>query len=228
MFKSKEKTKLNMRRLILESSEKELSKVGLEIPLIQKVKSLDLLYFLRQTREEFAAISRVELKHATGKVGDVITEGFPVEAQILEQEKAGTYIVFVKGGPMLSSVLEALGLAGGYLFLPVEIREGKIKVSFLGSELQVSEFLEKINALGIRYRVVLLSDASFSLDSPFNKLTEKQKEIVLAAYKFGYYDIPRQISSLELAKKLNIGNATLGEHLRKAERRLIVNILAER
>ena len=48
-----------MRRLILEISEKELTKAGIELPPLMKIKSLELLYFLRQDAEEFAAISRV-------------------------------------------------------------------------------------------------------------------------------------------------------------------------
>jgi hypothetical protein len=216
-----------MRRLILEASEKELSKVGVEIQPFQKIKSLDLLHFLRQDREEFAAIWRVEFKDASSRIEDLLAGGFLVEVQLLEQEKSRTYIVFMRGGPSLSSVLDSLGLAGGYLFPPLGIREGKIKISFLGSAQQVGEFLEKITAFGIRYRVVLLTDANFSPDSPLNKLTEKQREVLIAAYKLGYYDIPRRINSEELAKKLDIVSSTLGEHLRKAERRLLNNILTE-
>ena len=216
-----------MRRLILEASEKELSKVGVEIPSVQKIKSLDFLYLLRQDRDEFAAVSRVEFKEASSKIEDLLAEGFLVEVQLLEQEKSRTYTVFMRGGPILSSVLGSLGLAGGYLFPPLEIREGKIKFCFLGSNKQVSEFLEKITALGIRFKVVLLSDANFSPDSPFTKLTEKQKKVLMAAYKLGYYDIPRRINSVKLAQTLNIGGSTLGEHLRKAERSLLINILSQ-
>jgi hypothetical protein len=216
-----------MRRLVLEASEKELSKVGVEIPAIQKIKSLDLLYFLRQDREEFAAISRVEFKDASSRIEDLLAEGFLVEVQLLEQEESRTYTIFMRGGPSLSSVLESLGLAGGYLFPPLGIRDGKIKFCYLGNARQVGEFLERINAFGIRYKVVLLTDANFSPDSPLNKLTEKQKKVLIAAYKLGYYEIPRRINSERLAEKLKIGSSTLGEHLRKAERNLLIHILAE-
>lgn len=73
----------------------------------------------------------------------------------------------------------------------------------------------------------MLADADFSPISPLNQLTEKQREVLITAYKLGYYDIPRRINSEQLAKKLNIGDSTLVEHLRKAERRLLVNIFTE-
>lgn len=214
-----------MRRLILEVSEKELSKVGIEMLPFQRIESLELLHFLRQNPEEFAAISRVKFKESSSKVEDLLASGLLIEAQVLEHGKNGVYTVFTRGGPSLSSVLNSLGAGSGYLFLPLEIRDGKIKVSFLGSKRQVKEFLEKIESRRIRYRVVMLTDADFSLDSPLSKLTEKQREVLISAYDHGYYDIPRKITSEQLAKKLNIVNSTLVEHLRKAERRLLVHIL---
>ena len=217
-----------MRRLILEVSEKELSKVGIEIPPFQKIKSLELLHFLRQDREEFAAIWRVAFKYPSSKIEDLLADGFLVEVQLLEKEKNGTYTIFMRGGPILSSVLSSVGVSAGYLFPPLGIRDGKLKISFLGSTRQVGDFLEKINAKGIRYKVVMLSDASFSIDSPLNQLTEKQREVLVTAYKLGYYDIPRRINSDQLAGKLGIVNSTLVEHLRKAEQRLLVNVLTQR
>lgn len=215
-----------MRRLILEISRKELSKFGLEMRPYQKIKSLSFLHFLRQDPKEFAVISRIEFKDDSAKIEDLFAGGFLAEAQLLEQEKSRIYTVFLKGGPSLSPIIDSLGV-GGYLFPPLEIRRGKLTISFLGSAKQVGEFFKKITALGIRYKVVLLTEANFSPDSPLNKLTEKQREVLIAAYKLGYYDIPRRISSEKLGRKLNIGSSTLGEHLRKAERRLLINVLAE-
>ena len=213
-----------MRRLILEVFEKELAKIGIELPQFQKIKSLKLIYFLRQDPQEFAAISEVEFKDSTSKVEDLLTGGFLVEAQVLERQKNGAYLVFLRGGPSLSSVLSAIGKESGYLFPPIGIGDGKIKISFLGSEKQVKNFMEKIDELGIRYRVVLLADANFSPISPLNRLTEKQREVLMAAYKLGYYEIPRKITSEELAKELGIVDSTLVEHLRKAEQRLMTQL----
>ena len=84
--------------------------------------------------------------------------------------------------------------------------------------------MEKIDELGIRYRVVLLADANFSPISPLNRLTEKQREVLMAAYRLGYYDIPRKITSEELAKRLGIVDSTVVEHLRKAELRLMAQL----
>jgi hypothetical protein len=216
-----------MRRLILEVSEKELIKAGIELPPLMKIKSLDLLYFLRQNAEEFAAISRVEFKDSESKIEDLLTGGLLVDAQVIERDKNGAYIAFIRSGPSLSSVLNYIGMEGGYLFPPLGIGDGKVKFSFLGSEQQIKQFLETINDIGIKYRVVLLADADFSPVSILNQLTQKQHNVIVAAYKLGYYDIPRKITSEELAEKLGLADSTVVEHLRKAEQRLIMHILEQ-
>jgi predicted DNA binding protein len=216
-----------MRRLILEISEKELVKAGIELPPLAKIKSLELLYFLRQDAEEFAAITRIQFKDNATTVDDLPKSELLIDAQIIEREKSGAYIAFIRSGPSLSSVLSYIGIEGGYLFPPLGIGDGKVKFSFLGSESQIKEFMEKINAIGIKYRVVLLADADFSPVSVLNQLTQKQREVLIAAYKFGYYDIPRKITSEQLAKKLGLVDSTVVEHLRKAERRLITHMLEQ-
>ncbi len=217
-----------MRRLILEVTEKELVKVGIELPPLKKIKSLELLYFLKQDHQEFAAISQVEFKDSNSKVEELLMGGLLVEVQELTHEKNGAYIVYLRSGPSLSSVLGSIGIESGFLFPPLGIGDGKVKFSFLGNEQQIKDFMGGISAIGIHYRVVLLTDANFSPTSPLNQLTEKQQEILLAAYKLGYYDIPRKITSQELAKKLGLVDSTVVEHLRKAELRLIRQIIENR
>jgi hypothetical protein len=216
-----------MRRLILEIPEKEIKKVGIELPPFKIIKSLELLYFLKQTQEEFAAITRVEFKDPSSKVEDLLAGGLLVEAQVLEKEKNGSFIIFLRSGPSLSSVLSVIGIESGFLFPPMGVKDGKIKFSFLGNESQVKSFMEGIDTIGLRYRVVMLTDADFSPISPLNQLTEKQRELLLTAYKSGYYDIPRKITSDQLANKVGLANSTVVEHLRKAEQRLLIHILEQ-
>lgn len=68
-------------------------------------------------------------------------------------------------------------------------------------------------------------DAKFSKDSPLSRLTEKQRKVLVTAYRLGYYDEPRRISSLELAKRLRVNSSTLINHRRRAERHLLAELI---
>ena len=68
--------------------------------------------------------------------------------------------------------------------------------------------------------------AVFHETDNLSNLTDKQKEIMLAAKHLGYYDYPRKVKAEEVADELGISKATAIEHLRKAENRLIGEVLA--
>ena len=52
-------------------------------------------------------------------------------------------------------------------------------------------------------------------------LTEKQREVVAAAFERGYFEIPRQVSLEDLAEELDVTHQALSERLRRAEQALL-------
>jgi predicted DNA binding protein len=124
-------------------------------------------------------------------------------------------------------IAEAFRFPGIYPIGPLEIRDERVKTGFVGKSGRISKFLEEMKRAKVRYKILSLTDAKFSLDSPLSKLTNKQRTILSSAYNLGYYDIPRRFDSEQLAKKLNLGKSTVAEHLRKAERRLITEVISQ-
>lgn len=57
------------------------------------------------------------------------------------------------------------------------------------------------------------------------RLTDRQYEVVEHALESGYFEWPREITSEELAADMGISHATLLEHLRKAESKLLADAL---
>jgi len=55
-------------------------------------------------------------------------------------------------------------------------------------------------------------------------LSPQQKKVFLYAYEQGYYEIPRQTTINKIAKVLKLNHATVGEHLLKAENKIIHSI----
>jgi PAS domain S-box-containing protein len=59
-------------------------------------------------------------------------------------------------------------------------------------------------------------------------LTERQTEILQAAYLAGYFDYPRASSGKELAETLDISSPTFHQHLQAAERKLLTLLFSGR
>jgi predicted DNA binding protein len=222
-----------VRKLVLEVSGEEFERVRGASPL-QRVKSMELLHILRHDKDEFAAVCQVEMDSANAEPERTIEENQNVlEVRTLEQTKkkdgSSLYTVFIKARPQGSSTsaLGLVGTGGGYLFSPFGIRDGRLVLTFLGSARQVKTFLTNVEKRGLDHRVVSISDANFSPGSLLGSLTDKQRRAITLAYRLGYYDVPRKINSEHLAEKANLGSSTVVEHLRKAERRLLAQIMAE-
>ena len=91
----------------------------------------------------------------------------------------------------------------------------------------MKEILAEVEKRGYRYKIVSLLGANFAENSPLHRLTEKQRKILLTAYRLGYYDVPKKINSDELGTYFRLAGSTVVEHLKKAERRLLAGIIDE-
>ncbi len=54
-------------------------------------------------------------------------------------------------------------------------------------------------------------------------LTERQMATLRTAVEMGYFDTPRRASIKDVARRLNVSASTAVEHLRKAEKKVLVN-----
>jgi hypothetical protein len=222
-----------MRRLVVELPKDEFIKIEGGSELLQNLKTLEVLILLTHSDEEITMICRVELENEVSNVEDYakLVSDNTYQVQLLERENTGAYIVLVKH--KLKQIDEnphsdsrAFWVKGGYV-VSREMWGGKFRMTFLGSVNQIRETLKMLEKSGMRHRIVSLTDAKFAPNSPLNALTEKQRRILIAAYKLGYYDLPRRVSSRQLSEKLGLHKSALATHRRKAELHLLAAILSE-
>jgi len=62
-------------------------------------------------------------------------------------------------------------------------------------------------------------------ENALDRLTDRQREVLEAAFRAGYYDWPRGSTAEELADSLELTGPTLHGHLRKAERTVLAWLL---
>jgi HTH DNA binding domain len=215
-----------MRRLVLEISQDEISKFSPSAELLERIESLEIIYHLRFDKDGFAGICRINVKDPRLDLRKLVGVGGLVRLELLSEEK-GEHIVYMETRTRNMAWFRGPNVPDVFLCPPIEFKKGKLRLNFVGNLNEIKRLLARAEEVGQKFKILSLTDARFSPDSILQSLTEKQRRILSFAYKNGYYEVPRKVDSEELAQKLKIGKSTLGEHLRKAEKRLITDIMGK-
>jgi len=202
--------------------------------LLEKLESLELLELIKV---DFKEGTKLAIVAVTVKEGNDITtlwgKEFMEAITILSQEK-NRYVCLIKtkGMEKISTMLgiNRANLEKEYSYdliwdVPTMFTHDTIICSVISSEENLRKFLKSITFAG-EIKQISYTKATYTDDSFLSCLTKKQQEILIAANKLGYYSYPRKITSEELAKQVGLSKPTVLQHLRKAEIRLIANILA--
>jgi HTH DNA binding domain len=215
-----------MRRLVLEISQEEISKFSPSAELLKKIESLEIIYHLRFDKDGFAGICKIRVKDPKLDLRKLVGVGGLVKLELLAKEDS-EHIVYMETRTRNMAWFRGPDNPDVYLCPPIEFKDQKLKLTFVGNLNEVKKLLTRAEKVGQKFKILSLTDARFSPDSILHRLTERQRRILSAAYTHGYYDVPRRIDSEELAEKLDIVKSTLVEHLRKAEKRLITDIMGK-
>ncbi len=108
---------------------------------------------------------------------------------------------------------------------PTIIAQDKVTVTMIGENENLNKFVDMVKKSGGKILNLNISKAAYQKHNLLNVLTEKQRDILINAHRYGYYKYPKKLNSEKLSEKVNIGKATLVQHLRKAEERLMDEIL---
>jgi predicted DNA binding protein len=109
---------------------------------------------------------------------------------------------------------------------PILKSKEKIVVSLFGDEENIKKFIETIKEHLGEVKNISFPKTTLEEHDLLSVLTDRQRQIVTAAMKHGYYSYPRKIGTEKLSEIVGISRATLVEHLRKAEGRLLSSIFA--
>jgi len=109
--------------------------------------------------------------------------------------------------------------------IPTIISPEKFTISMIGEQKNLSDFVEMIRKAGTILKMSFRR-AAYQKADILAVLTDKQREVMVAAFQNGYYDFPKKISSKQLCRKVSISKPTLLQHMRKAEGRILKEIMA--
>ena len=120
-----------------------------------------------------------------------------------------------------TSMYEFLELAGTPPEFPVTVTEGFATFTLSGSRERLRSLTESLEATPLSVQVHSVVTAS----PPEDLLTTRQREVVDAAVRAGYYADPRTCTLTDLAAELGVHPSTLSGILRRAEAEMVPWVL---
>lgn len=120
-----------------------------------------------------------------------------------------------------SSMYDKIVHSRGILINPVTTEKGLENLSVLTpTSKDMESLMKEVGDVG-QFKVASIRD--YKPENP--EVTKKQKETIAAALRMGYYEWPRKVTLDEMAKAIGIKRRALQERLRRAERKLLPQLL---
>ena len=197
--------------------------------LMNKAESFELIEILKIDFEKITklVITKIIMKEDY-KLEELDLPGKSKIISILKHER-NQYICLVKGQPPMEKFNDYINKVKKLDLnlvwtTPMMFDKDKLVISIIGMEEELKVFYENWKEFA-DIKKISIQQANFEWNSILSCLTDKQREIIINAKRHGYYNYPRKINSEKLAKRIGLSKATTIEHLRKAENRLVSNIL---
>lgn len=99
-----------------------------------------------------------------------------------------------------------------------------IDVTMIGSHDNISERVREYGSTGTEPLLRTLTEYRGPSD-PLDAVTERQRDVLETAFEMGYFEVPKTATTAEIAATLDLDPSTVREHLRRAQRNLLTNVL---
>lgn len=159
---------------------------------------------------EAVVLVRVEGPGVAEALGEIQAHPSVVEFQRVSPEPA-VIRVKMRGPHPLGALLSSEAL----LEFPFPVEGGRARWSVVTPRSGLDRLKERLRQMSVPFEVESIEPYR----SP-GGLTARQQEILDAAYREGYFEVPRRITLARLAERLGVAKSTLSESLRRAQRRV--------
>lgn len=105
-----------------------------------------------------------------------------------------------------------------------QIGEASVGLSLTGPQQSIADTISAYEAAGVSTELRTLGPYE-GASEPLDELTDRQREVLQTAFDMGYFEVPRAVSAAEIADELGLDQSTVVEHLQRAERNLLGQVL---
>jgi len=106
----------------------------------------------------------------------------------------------------------------------VEVAGDGVDVTIVGTQDALSERVREYGDTGADPLLRTLTDYEGPAD-PLDAVTPRQQEVLETAFDMGYFDVPRDVTTDEIATALDLDPSTVREHLQRAQKNLFTDLL---
>jgi PAS domain S-box-containing protein len=198
------------------------------------------MFGIAETLDQIVTVSRMVPRSdggvlLYGTVGNTTVEAFErccgdrhdIESVHAKQVHgdAVRFELHVTGSALCATVAD---YGGSFERLTIRGDEGRLIVTVPSSG-SVNEFIDLFTQQYEGSELLARRESGSETEStdPLAELTDRQREVLTVAYERGFYGWPRESTGEELAKSLDISAPTFLEHLRRAEAKLIDQMLGD-
>jgi len=175
---------------------------------------------------EFRLLSGYRMDGRALELGEIVAEspGRAVEAMPTHPAIASYELLESEPGRALAKyettqtdLYEFAEMSALTIEFPVDVRNGWYGFDLTGTRDELEELRAVLDASPLSYELESLVTRA-ETDS---LLTDRQREVLEAAVREGYFSVPRECTLVELADSLGVDKSTVSTTLRRGEARLV-------
>ena len=186
--------------------------------LFDVVSRARVLQNLTLTQQVFVDLWEVRLR--PGKKAQDLVGVFGIEAATPVAPRSSGDLVVVRAP--FHGFLKRLYFEYGVSFTPpLDFAPESIRLTLVGTDAAMARSFAYLRRTGIGFKTLSAGPYAGIGPRALHLLTSRQREVLEAAFRAGFYEIPSKITARQLAKKLGTSHQAVLSALHRAERRLI-------
>ena len=215
-----------MRKMVLEVRPSEGTVASLR-PILDCLSSYEIIEQLKFDREKGTCVDLIQCRLREGlSIDDTRWFGHMEVLSVIKSDGDDhTCLVKYYEPPGSEDASEDFDMDLVYT-TPSLISEERFVMSAIGDDMDLARFMDGVRKHVGEVTKMSLTRAAYQRRDILTVLTDRQREVLTAANRYGYYEYPRRVSSEKLAKRVGISKPVLLQHLRKAEGRIMADIFA--